>query len=73
MAKYGEKLPMMQAQDVSSPVAETAGPEALAALAAARMRCSGCGAKVCLACPCPNPPYYLDISGALAGIVLLAA
>ena len=46
MAKYGEKLPVMQPDAVSSPLAHAAGPEALAAVAAARMRCSGCGAKV---------------------------
>ncbi|KAK9794374.1 hypothetical protein WJX73_009966 [Symbiochloris irregularis] len=47
MAKYAEKLSdMMQPGDLQSPVASAAGAEALAAVAAARMRCSGCGAKV---------------------------
>lgn len=47
MAKYAEKLPVMKAEAIASPVAQAAGPEALAAVASARMRCSGCGAKVC--------------------------
>ena len=51
MAKYGEKLPVMHPDTVNSPVAQAAGPEAVAAMAAARMRCSGCGAKVGSAFP----------------------
>ncbi|KAI8472012.1 MAG: selenide, water dikinase [Monoraphidium minutum] len=56
MAKYGSDLPFerMQAPDGAAPAGAgaggdayaAAGPEGLALLAAAKMRCGGCGAKV---------------------------
>ena len=47
MDQYGRNLPEMGAQLLqSSEVAQAAGPEALAVVAAAHMRCGGCGAKV---------------------------
>jgi hypothetical protein len=36
----------LAAQHINNPVAASAGPEALAILDAAPMRCGGCGAKV---------------------------
>ncbi|KAK9804423.1 hypothetical protein WJX72_011939 [[Myrmecia] bisecta] len=47
MRSYTSELPeMKEAEAAPSPVAVAAGPEALAAMAAAKMRCGGCGAKV---------------------------
>eukprot|EP00960_Hanusia_phi_P073843 768100-Hanusia_phi.AAC.4 len=47
MTGYSSRLPVMEMEeDPPSPVAVAAGPEALAALAHASMRCGGCGAKV---------------------------
>ncbi len=52
MAGYGADLPPMEAATLDharrgrDAVAAAAGPEAQAALAADRMRCGGCGAKV---------------------------
>ena len=47
MTGYSSRLPLMEMEeDPPSQVAVAAGPEALAALAHASMRCGGCGAKV---------------------------
>jgi len=47
MAGYTHDLPVMAAEEVTpSQVTSAAGPDALAALAHASMRCGGCGAKV---------------------------
>ena len=53
MAKYGDDLDfsMRNSMGKGAPkqdaVAAAAGPEAIRALTGAKMRCGGCGAKVC--------------------------
>ena len=49
---FGEAAKSMAAPDQDDAVARTAGPEALEAVAAAAMRCGGCGAKVAAVLPC---------------------
>ena len=47
MHRFGEGLPQMGEDKSQVPeAAVAAGPEALAAVAAAKMRCGGCGSKV---------------------------
>ena len=53
MAKYGDDLDFSMRNSMGKgvpkqdAVAAAAGPEAIRALTGAKMRCGGCGAKVC--------------------------
>ncbi len=71
MSMYSTGLDQMAAKMAASPsiskaeedqVAAAAGPEALAAVSAAKMRCGGCGGKVsaciCIADVVALVPYY---------------
>ena len=74
MAGYGAGLPRMvaappdHARRGRDAVAAAAGPEAWAALAADRMRCGGCGAKVLktpCACICCGMPVTWNLRAQL--------